>query len=125
MKVLLRPSTGDMEIVWVNSEALDRHWSNDDSYVSEYGAEPRSTWFVRRETKEGLILPEVILHTTGDSMSASISANRHRTRWLISDKGLKEILVGMWEGDIEKGIELGLVARRVQDDEQIELPVEI
>ena len=123
MKIFLRPSTDDMELVWVNSSELDRYWSNDDSYIGEYGAEPNSAWFMDREKKDGLILPEVILIRNGDLRSASISANRHRTRWLISDKQLKEIPVGMREGDIEDAIKLGLVTRRVSEDETIDLPV--
>ncbi len=112
-----------MELAWVNASELDRYWRNDDSYVCKYGKEPNSAWFVDREKKDGLILPEVILLRKDGTTAVSISANRHRTRWLISDKQLTEIPVGMREGDIDAAIELGLVIRRIAEDEAVNLPV--
>ena len=98
---------------------LDRFWIRDDSYIEAYGIEPNQAWFMKREERDGLMLSEISLDYHSNEPSVNISFNRHRTRWLITDNQLGEIPIGMRERDIETGVKLGLVCRRFEKTDRI------
>ena len=74
---------------------------------------------VKQQAERDIRPSEITLHHHSNEPSVNISFNRHRTRWLITDNQLSQIPIGMREGDIEPGVELGLVCRRFEKTDRI------
>jgi hypothetical protein len=123
MRVWSRSEDPEMKIAWVYSNILDELWSKDDYFVAEYGRDPNPNWFVRQKSMEGLILAEARIFEEDSIQSISISCNRHRLRWLITDKKLIEVPILMTKSDIQKGFSIGLVSRHFEEHDRIEIKI--
>lgn len=123
LKIHLHANVEGYELVWANSVRLEELWDPDSPYhIAFWEGEPNMSWFRPKGTRDYFLAPIVTLGSEEIEPSVSIPSGRHRTRWLISNLECKEIPVGMHEGKIDIGKSLGLVSRRVEEGDEIQLP---
>lgn len=123
MQIRLHANDESYELVWANSVRLEELWDTDDPYyVAFWKGEPNRGWFRPKGTRDFFLAPVLTLGSEKIEPPVSIPEGRHRTRWLISNVGCEEIPVGMHERKIDIAISIGLVARFVEEGDEIQLP---
>ncbi len=120
MNIALHTLIDDIELVWADSTKLDDLWKMDPTdYIAAWKGEPRDIWFRPRATRDAFLVPVLSIIFKDDLPSISFSNGKHRTRWLIGNMKCREIPIGVRSNMIDRGMAIGLILRRVADDEEI------
>jgi hypothetical protein len=119
MRIWYDANFDNMELVWMDASVLDELWRKDSDCILSWKGDPRDQWFMKRETREGLRLPEVSVTFDDNIPSIEIHSGRHRTRWLISNLHKARIPVAIHESQVDRAMSIGLVVGRIVDDEEI------
>ncbi|WP_143613073.1 plasmid fertility inhibition factor family protein [Thiohalospira halophila] len=109
---------------FVYSAKLEQLWRKDALYIRQWQGEPKSVWFRRSRPKKERVafyVPHLNIELDTHGYAISFTNGRHRTRWLLQ-AGKKEVPVGLEEGEIALADELGLLARTVRADDELQLP---
>lgn len=120
---------------WVDPVRLEQCWIGDDQWIDDSclfietgelkGSLPHVNWVRVSSSSDGkmFILPKMRWNHGASQSLISFDGGRHRLRWMMSF-GLKEIPVSIFQNDIQKVSELGIIIREVWEDEPLPVVLE-